>query len=378
MVNKWKNLMRHIWIILYFFLFVNIVVPIAFWRARRKGALSYLSQKDSAAWKKGMQHMLRVHCLRGESPGRREVANSFIHARIEIVRKSSLMLPEKDNPIVVLCVKNDLRRIEMLVAHYRELGIERFAFLDNGSTDGTLEWCLEQEDIDLYRCTEPYRTLVKEGWINRIVSCYGFNRWYILTDSDELLVYKGMEIHPITDLVRYAEKHHLWRVRGLTLDTYMDGKVFSKTEDIQRDFRWIDSDSYRAADLMDGRMRIPSMIGGPRWRLMGSDASQSKFPLVYFTPGVVSDTAHYQFPLDGINESTHQVGILHYKFLNVDQEEYRSRMEPKRGFRCDPYRKYFDYLDSHVGASFMYEGSVEFTDSGVLDQVHGLEPIDLK
>ena len=69
---------------------------------------------------------------------------------------------------------------------------------------------------------------------------------------------------------------------------------------------------------------------------------------------------------------------MHYKFLDGDLEEYRSRMEVKRGFRVDPYRKYFEYLDSHNGISFMYKGSVEFTDSDALDKIGGMEPIKLR
>jgi len=56
--------------------------------------------------------------------------------------------------------------------------------------------------------------------MNRVVSYYGFHRWYILTDSDELMVYKGMESHPLEDLVNYAERHGIKRIKGLTLDTY--------------------------------------------------------------------------------------------------------------------------------------------------------------
>lgn len=81
----------------------------------------------------------------------------------------------------------------MLAGRYRRLGVKGFAFLDNGSDDGTFEWLPEQEDTDLYRCFEKYRTAVEEGWINRTASYYGFDSRLILTDSDELVVYEGME-----------------------------------------------------------------------------------------------------------------------------------------------------------------------------------------
>ena len=375
MVSRGKKLAKRVLVVLYYLLYAHAAFSLLFRTAHRNGVLSYVSDEDYIVWKRAILRMFRGQCFRGYA-GWRVLVEAFCRADIEVVRKSEAD-PAENNPIVVLCVKNDLLRLQMLVEHYRGLGIRRFAFLDNGSSDGTFEWCMEQEDIDLYRCMEPYQTLVKEAWINRIVSYYGFNRWYILTDSDELMVYKGMENHPITDLVRYAEKQQLWRIRGLTLDMYTDGKVFSGSEDIRRDFRWIDTDSYRWADLKAGGMVIRSMVGGPRWRLMGSDASQSKFPLVFFSPGMVSETAHYQFPADKAGKCPHQVGILHYKFLSGDQKEYRSRMDTKRGFRVAPYRKYFEYLDSHESVSFMYEGSVEFTDSGALDRVRGIEPIDL-
>lgn len=375
MADKAKKTVKRVLVVLYYLLYAHMAFSLLFKKAHRNGVLSYISDGDYIVWKRAILRMFRRQCLRGHA-GWRVLVEAFCRADIEVIRKNEVDL-EKNNPIVVLCVKNDLRRLRLLVDHYRGLGVRRFAFLDNGSSDGTFEWCMEQGDIDLYRCLEPYQTLVKEGWINRIVSYYGFNRWYILTDSDELMVYKGMETHPITDLVRYAEEHHLWRIRGLTLDTYTDRKVLSGSDDIRRDYRWIDTDSYRWADLKAGGLVIRSMVGGPRWRLMGSDASQSKFPLVFFSPGMVSETAHYQFPADKVGECPHQVGILHYKFLNGDRKEYRSRTEAKRGFRADPYRKYFEYLDNHDGASFMYKGSMEFTDSSVLDRVQGLEPIEL-
>ena len=375
MADKAKKMVKRVLVVLYYLLYAHTAFSLLFRKAHRNGVLSYVSDEDYIVWKRAILRMFWGQCLRGTA-GWRLLVEAFCRANIEVVWKNEVV-PEENNPIVVLCVKDDLQRLQLLVDHYRGLGVQRFAFLDNESTDGTFEWCMEQEDIDLYRCMEPYQTLVKEAWINRIVSYYGFNRWYILTDSDELMVYKGMETHPITDLVQYAEEHHLWRIRGLTLDMYTDGKVFSGSEEIRRDYRWIDTDSYRWADLKAGGLVIRSMVGGPRWRLMGSDASQSKFPLVYFAPGMVSETAHYQFPADKVGECLHQVGILHYKFLNGDQKEYRSRTDTKRGFRVAPYRKYFEYLDSHEGVSFMYEGSVEFTDSGVLDRVRGIEPIDL-
>ena len=94
----------------------------------------------------------------------------------------------------------------MLVDHYRTPGVVKFAIMDNGSDDGTFEWLLEQPDIDLYQCKRQYQTNVKEGWINRLISYYGFDRWSIVTDSDELAFYQNMETISLPDLTMRLER----------------------------------------------------------------------------------------------------------------------------------------------------------------------------
>lgn len=373
-----KYMMRNLYKRMLFnicYLFALVIIPIKYRRSYKDGELSYLSHDDYIIWKNAMLKMLKSYCLDGYNLRVHQIISTFSDAKIEIVRKSEV--PEINIPIVVLCVKNDLQRLQMLVDHYRSLGVLRFAFLDNGSNDGTYEWCLKQNDIDLYRCLQQYKTLVKEGWINRIVSYYGFNRWYILTDSDELMVYKGMETHPLADLVRYAEKHGIKRIKGLTLDTYSDKKLFGHVDNIRNSYRWIDIDSYRSVETLRGNRIIKRMIGGPRYRLMGSSITLSKFPLVYFEPGMLSDSAHSQFP--HIGNCSCNVGILHYKFIDKDLEEYRNRASRKSGFSGSGkfYKQYLEYVSNNTNATFMYEGSREFTSSEVLDKIDKIDKIDL-
>ena len=352
-----------------YYVYASVKIPVEYGRSHRSGELRYLSDKDFSVWKKAMLRMLKVYCLYGYNSRVRQVISTFSDARIEVIRRSDP--PERNVPVVVLCVKNDLQRLQMLVGHYRALGVKKFAFLDNGSDDGTYEWLLEQPDVDLYRCLQPYQTLVKEGWINRLVSYYGFDRWYILTDSDELMVYKGMETHPLTDLVDYAEKHGMSRIKGLTLDTYSDKKLFGKADDIRSAYRWIDTDSYQEVETLRGKKIVKRLIGGPRYRLMGSSITLSKFPLVCFRPGMISDSAHYQFPHEGIDDCPCSVGILHYKFIDKDLAEYQKRADEAAGFSGGGkfYKQYIDYVDHHADSTFMYEGSTEFTSSDKLDRI---------
>ena len=128
-----------------------ILIRIVFTWPHSFGQLKYLPEEDYRIWRSSMLSMLKEHyqtvCVIRVKP----VVYAFALARIDVIRKTEDN--DRTSPVVILCVKNDLKRIQMLVGHYRKLGIKRFAFLDNGSDDGTYEWLLEQRDTELYRAS---------------------------------------------------------------------------------------------------------------------------------------------------------------------------------------------------------------------------------
>ena len=356
------------------YVFYKAVFNIKFARSFKKGELAYLSKADLDIWKRAMYAMIREYWVKGAKGFRqRKIVFSFCNSHFEIVRKTGPC--DKNEPIVVLCVKNDIKRIRMLVDHYRALGVVRFAILDNGSDDGTYEWLYEQPDVDLYRCGDTYQTNVKEGWINRLISYYGFDRWYIVTDSDELFVYPDMETIPLPELTKRLEDTGVKRVKALTLDTYSDAPLFTESADIRKDFRWVDSDSYIKTGFNAGIYRIKRFIGGPRYRLMNSSVPLDKHPLVYWEKGTVSDCAHYQFPHSYINDSPCIAGILHYKFIDADLEEFKKRASNQSTFAGNGkyYRQYMTFFNGQGQQSLMYDGSIEFTSSEALKQIPLIE-----
>ena len=353
----------------------RIWISILFLWSHTFGALRYLSNEDCRIWRRSMLAMLKEYYQAVFNIRIMPVVYTFALAKIEVIRKTYDC--DINNPIVILCVKNDLRKIQMLVGHYRKLGIKRFAFLDNGSDDGTYEWLLEQSDIDIYRCYGKYGSFIKEGWINRIASHYGFDRWVIFTDSDELIVYEGMEMHPIEEVVRFGNKHGIKRFKALMMDAYSNGEMFGKTDGIKKEYCWIDSDSYVERNERVGKTDIVMFDGGPRHRLMRIDDYMSKHPLLYFEKGTISDNAHYQYPHEEIGKAPCNLGILHYKFIDTDLKEFEKRAMKGSGFynEGEHYKAYLGYYKSNDKTSFMYEGSIEFKDSSSLMQIEYIKPI---
>jgi len=358
----------------------ELTIPLLYGYAHRFGQLKYLDRADLLTWRDAMRQMLRAHVRSGYASRLNELIPAFADTKIEILKKENDFDPAI--PIVVLCVKNDRRRIEMLVEHYRRHGVGQFAFLDNGSTDGTLEWLLQQPDVDLYRTEKHYTSFNKEAWINRLVSYYGFDRWYILTDSDELVTYDGIETHPFPDVLRYADRAGLSRIKALTLDMYTDGALFGDgpADDIRESYCWTDTDSFLAEERPIGGSVLSVYTGGPRYRAMNVKTSLSKYPLVYFSRGTVSENAHFQYPYGAAERAPCHFAILHYKFLEEDKKVYKERSSRASGFARGggDYKNYMKMVEENSSASFMYPGSLRLTESAGLRQIPLIQSIDFE
>ena len=63
-----------------------------------------------------------------------------------------------DKDALTLCAigRNEMYFLPTFLAHYRRLGVEQFAILDDRSTDGMTEYLLEQNDVVLYRSDHKY------------------------------------------------------------------------------------------------------------------------------------------------------------------------------------------------------------------------------
>ncbi|UTY39953.1 glycosyltransferase family 2 protein [Allocoprobacillus halotolerans] len=85
-----------------------------------------------------------------------ETINSFFDSNIKILKNVSNI--EEHQVIVVCALKNEITRIKWFLDHYRNLGIKLFLICDNNSTDGTLDFLMQQNDVVLYQTTDKYNS----------------------------------------------------------------------------------------------------------------------------------------------------------------------------------------------------------------------------
>ena len=75
-------------------------------------------------------------------------------------RLDNLAIPDRADEIrCFFCGRNEARRLPEFLEYHRRLGVERFFFVDNGSTDESVEiagdnWAIEAADQDHWELLE--------------------------------------------------------------------------------------------------------------------------------------------------------------------------------------------------------------------------------
>ena len=290
---------------------------------------------------------------------------------VKLIQKNSKSQNNKDIPILISAVKNDLYRVKMQIEHHRKIGINHLVYIDNMSDDGTFEWLLEQE-IDVYRVDDKFSATAKDAWFRQITDIYGYDRWYLILDSDELFVYPGMEDNKINKLTDFAKESNIDTFQTFMIDMYSkDELVGGKSEDIplekydiKEENRYFDTDSYFINQAYEG----DRILGGPRFRVF-SDKNQSFTPLLTKNPLVFLRNdrffgIHHSIPFHKNFNNAIISGILHYKFLPSDNKKYKKIVEEGNyaGGSIE-YKRYLEVIENNEKLSFYYEKSKELTHS---------------
>src|SRR5689334_8523820 len=89
-----------------------------------------------------------------------------------------------------IVVRNEAARLPAFLAHHRGLGVDRFVFVDNGSTDGTVDLLLAQPDAHVFTTTRAYQE-ARNGidWLELLLHTYGAGGWCLVLDADEHFVH---------------------------------------------------------------------------------------------------------------------------------------------------------------------------------------------
>ena len=259
-------------------------------------------------------------------------------------------------PALVAVVRDEAPRLPGFLAHYRRLGVTRFAIIDNGSRDATRALLAAAPDVALYAADRPFPG--KQGWVNALIARMGYDRWYLT--STPTSGWSSTARRPPAgrgaaspSSSRFAEARGLRRLRAMLVDLYPPGPLLApearepslapeardpKLAPEARDLLF-DADGYAEALCLE---RV-SRKGGPRRRAFGFDPELTKYPLFHIRAGEVVSSPHHLYPYPENYRSDCFLGLLHDKFgpgrqAEPPPENWRQSLEYRRRSRSTATR----------------------------------------
>lgn len=307
---------------------------------------------DYALWK----HKF-IQLLKSKDGRTKELLVAFLDCEITEISHNASYKNSEYSPVLICVIKNEINKIESFMEHYRKLGIEKFVFLDNLSTDGTTEYLCAQEDTIVYSSEQEYSSARRVAWINRLLALHGINRWCMIVDSDELVTYVGCEQHRISEVVEKAVKNKYDRILGFMLDMYSESSLFQGVE--EKDYiekcRFFDVDSYEVKRMHRGL----GIHGGPRKRVFGVEQVLEKYPLFFFGTNIFVASSHYIIPYTTEEEYPIWFAICHYKFVDEKDLDKVKEAVLKENYAQNSivYKQYLSVIETSKNVTF-YDSQV--------------------
>ena len=299
------------------------------------------------------------------------VGEAFATSKIEIIQNREL----SPTDIIAICVqKDDLIKLKKFIEHHRKIGINKFIILDNDSTDGSLEWLLKQKDIIVLQTKISYTSVRRVAWINRIIAHYGDNRWYLVADSDELLVYDNCENKKIQEVIKHYEKLKIVRPMAVMLDMYAEPEYYKdgKEEDYYSKCIYFDKNTYK----VEKKECMNLVTGGPRERLFNISPWLTKYPLFYFRKQDVYCKSHFMYPYVDNLKSGCELVLKHYKFLPSEFEKYKKIAKiGNYSNNSKQYKQYIKVWKKDKDLNFMCNSTAKYIDSTSLKKIDIYERI---
>ena len=150
-------------------------------------------------------------------------ANRKALPHLKTIRSSPITATEG---IVICHVRDESELLPHFLKHYREIGVKRFAFVDNGSVDQTLPFLLEQSNCDVFQYTGSFKNS-RAGmiWKNLLLVTYLPAKWYFSADADEHVVYDGWPEIGLDEFANRMSRTGRSAVTALMVDMYGGGAI---------------------------------------------------------------------------------------------------------------------------------------------------------
>lgn len=228
--------------------------------------------------------------------------------------------------------RNEGVRLPYFLKYYRDMGVNHFFFVDNDSTDGSLDYLAQQDDVSVWSTRASYRRArFGVDWLNWLQLKYGHGHWTLTVDPDELFLYPFCDTRPLRALTDWLDASSIKSFSAMLLDMYPKGRLdahpYQPGQNPIEVASWFDSGNYTIRkNKTYGNLWIQ---GGPRARAFFADQPDrapalNKIPLVKWDRRYAYSSSTHQLLPRGLNQVYDEWGgekasgiLLHTKFLDT-------------------------------------------------------------
>ena len=288
-----------------------------------------------------------------------------------------------------IVVRNEMLRLPYLLAYYRQLGVEQFLVVDNGSTDGTLNYLLVQADIAIWQSDRSFNQAnFGSAWFELLLQKHGIDHWCLTLDADEIFFYPNCETRSIQQLCADLDRDYKRAFTAILLDMYSDRSIQETDYQAGQDFLqvcpYFDRQFYHhTVENAEPFRNQTRYVGGMRERVFGKqgDYYLNKVPLIkYQTDMILSGGQHHiGTPSNQISEETG--ALLHFKYMASFTDYVATEVQRKEHYgNAIQYQHYASKLnraepltlyDSAVSVRF--QGSAQLVKLGIMQTAKPLE-----
>lgn len=284
----------------------------------------------------------------------------------------------RDELIVTCLVRNGSLYLDSYINHYFALGVKYIVFLDNGSTDDTVEVASGHVGVTVLGTDLPYgvyENLLKDYLVRR----FSTGRWNLFADVDELFDYPFSEVMGLRSLLGYLGSKGYTAVVAQMLDLFADAPISQLEDpqgtDLKSKYIYYDTSKVEKWDYLwsvpsDSTIRMHR--GGVRAALFNTQNGLTKAPLVFVGAGiqVFVDWHHTQ----GAQVADFTCVLLHYPFTSTFYEKVKEAAATSRygPYTSSEYELYWrrlsqePALNPRLATSRRYTGTACLLDEGFL------------
>src|SRR5215216_3552845 len=307
-----------------------------------------------------------------------------LRSSIEHLHGPEEMDYEPDELVVVCLVRDGRPYVKSFVEHYRSLRVKHLFFLDNNSTDGTVEALKNYENTTVLRSKLPFKEYdvpFKQYLIGRFGRK---DRWCLCADMDELFDYPYSDVIGLGSLLGYLSGNSYTAVAAQMLDMFPEEPLSGREENLEDEplkerHRFYDTSNINRTSVKELHYlddlnntlesdEIEIFRDGIQNTIFGSRLYLTKHPLV-FTDGRIKLSDRSSHWVANARIADISCVLLHYKFLDGYFHKQAAQAVRERQYHNNStrYKRYLETLDTNPSLRVKQESAREL--KGVNDLV---------